>query len=109
MNKKLFLISLLVLSTQALSNENIDKTIDLDIEGVNIEEQIIFDQKQQDFVNSIKRKLEETKLELSIEMTAIIGILWKRDPLYLAIQDTLEKGKREMKFCYVKIFSLLPK
>lgn len=54
MNKKLFLISLLVLSTQALSNENIDKTIDLDIEGVNIEEQIIFDQKQQDFVNSIK-------------------------------------------------------
>lgn len=75
MNKKLFLISLLVLSTQALSNENIDKTIDLDIEGVNIEEQIIFDQKQQDFVNSIKRKLEETKLELSIEMTAIIGIL----------------------------------
>lgn len=65
MNKKLFLISLLVLSTQALSNENIDETIDLDIEGVNIEEQIIFDQKQQDFINSIKKKLEETKLELS--------------------------------------------
>lgn len=65
MKKKLFLISLLACCTTALANENINDVIDLDIEGVNIEEQMLFDERQQNFVNSVKEQLKATKLELS--------------------------------------------
>ena len=65
MRTKLFFISLLACCTTILSNENIDNTIDLDIEGVNIEEQMLFDERQQNFINSIKEQLEQTKLELN--------------------------------------------
>lgn len=65
MRTKLFFISLLACCTTILANENIDNTIDTDIEGVNIEEQMLFNERQQNFVDSIKEELKQSKLELS--------------------------------------------
>ena len=101
MKKNLFLISLLILSTQTLSNESIDETIDLDIEGVNIEEQMLFDQNQQDFVDSIKNKLNQTKLELSKYKTeseknaAIVQKLGKKwnHEVYFGVEQEINSDK----------------
>lgn len=101
MKKNLFLISLLILSTQTLSNESIDETIDFDIEGVNIEEQMLFDQNQQDFVDSIKNELNQTKLELSKYKTeseknaAIVQKLGKKwnHEVYFGVEQEINSDK----------------
>lgn len=65
MKKKLFLVGLLVYCSTIFANENINEIIDLDVEQANIEEQMMFDERQQNFINSIKEQLEATKLDLS--------------------------------------------
>lgn len=101
MKKKLILLSLLALTIQISANENINEVIDLDIEGVNIEESMLFNENQQDFINSIKENLKNTKLELDKYKTdaeknaAIvkkIGKKWNHE-VYFGVEQEINSDK----------------
>ncbi|MGL5983405.1 MAG: hypothetical protein ACRCZR_08760 [Cetobacterium sp.] len=61
MKKRLLLVSCLILANTLFANENLNT----EVPAVDSEESITFDEKQQNFVNSIQQELENTKLELN--------------------------------------------